>query len=37
VLSGPAGPIDDASFEDLQQVWKYGFLLRAFEEFFREG
>jgi hypothetical protein len=37
VLSGPAGPIDDASFEDLQRVWKYGFLLRAFEEFFREG
>ncbi|MGH2965149.1 MAG: hypothetical protein ACRDMH_07185 [Solirubrobacterales bacterium] len=37
VLSGPAGPIDDASFEDLQQIWKYGFLLRAFEEFFREG
>jgi len=37
VLSGPAGPIDDASFEDLQRVWKYGFLLRAFEEFFRES
>jgi hypothetical protein len=36
-LSGPAGPIDDASFEDLQRVWKYGFLLRSFEEFFREG
>ncbi|HEY7150499.1 MAG TPA: hypothetical protein VH391_02345 [Solirubrobacterales bacterium] len=35
-LSGPAGPIDDASFDDLQRVWKYGFLLRAFEEFFRE-
>jgi len=35
-LSGPAGPIDGASFEDLQLVWKYGFLLRSFEEFFRE-
>jgi hypothetical protein len=35
-LSGPAGPIDDATFEDLQLVWKYGFLLRSFEEFFRE-
>jgi hypothetical protein len=36
-LIGPAGPIEDASLEDLQRVWKYGFLLRSFEEFFREG
>jgi hypothetical protein len=35
-LSGPSGPIVDATFEDLQLVWKYGFLLRAFEEFFQE-
>jgi hypothetical protein len=32
----PAGSIDDASFEDLEWVWKYGFMLRSFEEFFRE-
>ncbi len=32
----PADSIDAASFEDLEWVWKYGFLLRSFEEFFRE-
>ncbi len=35
-LNGPAGPIEAASFQDLQFVWKYGFLLRSFEEFFRQ-
>lgn len=35
-LSGPAGPIDDAGLDDLELVWKYGFLLRSFEEFFLE-
>jgi hypothetical protein len=34
---GTGGPIQDATFEDLRRVWKYGFLLRAFEEFFREA
>jgi hypothetical protein len=33
-LSSAAGPIEGASIEDFQQVWKYGFLLRSFEEFF---
>jgi hypothetical protein len=33
---GVVEPIDAASFEDLEWVWKYGFLLRSFEEFFRE-
>ena len=28
------GPIEGATIEDFQQVWKYGFLLRSFEEFF---
>ncbi len=32
----PGDSIDAASFEDLAWVWKYGFLLRSFEEFFRE-
>jgi hypothetical protein len=35
-LRGPAGPIVDATHEDLRRVWKYGFLLRSFEEFFQE-
>jgi hypothetical protein len=29
------GPAGEASLEDLRRVWKYGFLLRAFEEFFQ--
>jgi hypothetical protein len=35
-LKGPAGPIEGAAMEDFQRIWKYGFLLRSFEEFFRE-
>ncbi len=34
--SSSTQPTEDASFEDLQRVWKYGFLLRAFEEFFQD-
>lgn len=33
--SASARPTAGASFEELQLAWKYGFLLRAFEEFFR--
>lgn len=33
---GPAAPIEGATMEDLRRVWKYGFLLRSFEEFFRD-
>lgn len=33
-LRSAAGPIEGATIEDFQQVWKYGFLLRSFEEFF---
>jgi hypothetical protein len=36
-LKSPPGPIEGASVEDLQRTWKYGFLLRCFEEFFWEG
>lgn len=35
-LKGPTGPIEGATLEDFQRVWKYGFLLRSFEEFFRD-
>jgi hypothetical protein len=35
-LRGPAGPIEGATVEDFRRTWKYGFLLRSFEEFFRE-
>ena len=35
-LRGPAGPIEGATVEDLRRTWKYGFVLRSFEEFFRE-
>jgi hypothetical protein len=35
-LSGPFGPVEGATFTDLQLVWKYGFLLRSFEEFFTD-
>jgi hypothetical protein len=35
-LRSPAGPIEDATLEDFQRIWKYGFLLRSFEEFFWE-
>jgi hypothetical protein len=35
-LKSDAGPIEGATVEDFQQVWKYGFLLRSFEEFFWE-
>lgn len=35
-LRSPAGPIEDATVEDFQRIWKYGFLLRSFEEFFWE-
>jgi hypothetical protein len=34
-LVGPASPVAGMTFDDLRYVWKYGFLLRAFEEFFR--
>jgi hypothetical protein len=35
-LTSADGPIEGATIEDFQQVWKYGFLLRSFEEFFWE-
>jgi hypothetical protein len=35
-LRTPAGPIEGATIEDFQRIWKYGFLLRSFEEFFWE-
>ena len=35
-LRSPAGPIEAATVEDFQRVWKYGFVLRSFEEFFSE-
>jgi hypothetical protein len=35
-LRSPAGPIEGATVEDFQRIWKYGFLLRSFEEFFSE-
>jgi hypothetical protein len=35
-LRSPAGPIEGATVEDFQRIWKYGFLLRSFEEFFWE-
>ncbi len=35
-LRSPAGPIEGATLEDFQRIWKYGFLLRSFEEFFWE-
>lgn len=35
-LRSPAGPIEGATVEDFQRIWKYGFVLRSFEEFFWE-
>ena len=35
-LRSPAGPIEGATLEDFQRIWKYGFVLRSFEEFFWE-
>ena len=35
-LKSPAGRIEGATVEDFQRIWKYGFVLRSFEEFFRE-
>jgi hypothetical protein len=35
-LSSPAGSIEGATIQDFQRVWKYGFVLRSFEEFFWE-
>ena len=35
-LRSSAGRIEGATVEDFQRVWKYGFLLRSFEEFFWE-
>jgi hypothetical protein len=35
--SSSVQPTEEASFENLQRVWKYGFLLRAFEELFQDG
>ena len=35
-LKSAAGRIEGATVEDFQRVWKYGFVLRSFEEFFRE-
>jgi hypothetical protein len=35
-LRSPAGSIEGATTEDFQRIWKYGFLLRSFEEFFWE-
>jgi hypothetical protein len=33
--NGNTGPIEGSVVEDLERVWKYGFALRSFEEFFR--
>jgi hypothetical protein len=35
-LRSPAGSIEGATVEDFQRIWKYGYLLRSFEEFFWE-
>ena len=35
--SNPRGETEGPSVEALQRVWKYGFVLRSFEEFFWEG
>jgi hypothetical protein len=35
--SNPDGAVGGASIEALRRVWKYGFVLRSFEEFFWEG
>jgi hypothetical protein len=35
-LRSAAGPIVGATVEDFQRTWKYGFVLRSFEEFFWE-
>jgi hypothetical protein len=35
-LMSLAGPIEGATVEDFQRTWKYGFVLRSFEEFFWE-
>jgi hypothetical protein len=35
-LKSAAVPIEGATLEDFQRIWKYGFLLRSFEEFFWE-
>ena len=35
-LRSAAGPIVGATGEDFQRTWKYGFVLRSFEEFFWE-
>jgi hypothetical protein len=35
-LRSAAGPIVAATVEDFQRIWKYGFVLRSFEEFFGE-
>ncbi len=35
-LRSPTGAIEGATVEDFQRVWKYGFVLRSFEEFFWE-
>ena len=35
-LRTPAGSIEGATIEDFQRIWKYGFVLRSFEEFFWE-
>jgi hypothetical protein len=34
-LNGNTRAVEGATVEDLQRVWKYGFLLRSFGEFFR--
>jgi hypothetical protein len=36
-LRSPAGSIEGATLEDFQRIWKYGFVLRSFEEFFWEN
>jgi hypothetical protein len=33
----PFGPIEGATVRDFDRIWKYGFVLRGFEEFFWEG
>jgi hypothetical protein len=35
-LKSAAVPNQGATLEDFQRIWKYGFLLRSFEEFFWE-
>lgn len=35
-VKGVRGPIEGAAFDDFRKFWKFGFLLRSFEEFYFE-